>query len=191
MSAVFARPEYRWRTVRQPLEYLQDLWNRLQDWLDSFQRSSPLLFNLFLVALIVALAALLAHVGYVMWKVLHPTADTGPAPVPAARRLADARAYLERADELAAAGRYADALALRFVAALLELDRARALTFHPSKTPAEYVHEARLDPAGRESLADLVARLYRHLFGAVPCDASAYQDFGAAARLVIQHVVPN
>src|SRR5439155_16915477 len=86
------------------------------------------------------------------------------------------------------AGRYAEALAHRFVSLILELERRHALTFHPSKTPAEYVREARLDESGRASLADLVARLYRHLFGAVPCDANVYREFGVAAETVFRHV---
>src|SRR2546430_12087790 len=127
--------------------------------------------------------------GYVVWRITRPTVHT-PARAGGASglRLEDGRAHRERADELARAGRYVEALAHRFVALLLELERRRALTVHPSKTPAEYVREARLDESGRASFADLVARLYRHVFGAVPCDAATYQDFGAAADAVFRHV---
>src|SRR5947208_14696553 len=104
--------------------------------------------------------------------------------------LADARAQRVRAEELARAGRYAEALAHRFVALVLDLERRRALAFHPSKTPAEYVGEARLDAAGRASLAGLVGRLYRHLFGGVPCDEGGYREFGAAADELGRHVAP-
>ena len=38
--------------------------------------------------------------------------------------------------------------------------------------------------------ADLVGRLYRHVFGAVPCADPEYRDFTAAADLVLQHVAP-
>ena len=75
--------------------------------------------------------------------------------------------------ELARAGRYAEALGQRFLALVLELDRRKALRFHASKTPAEYVGEARLTDRGRASLAGLVAQLYRHLFAAVPCGSCA------------------
>src|SRR2546422_6493963 len=44
-------------------------------------------------------------------------------------------------------------------ALVLELERRRALAFHPSKTPAEYVGEARLDAAGRASLDRKSTRL--------------------------------
>ena len=77
----------------------------------------------------------------------------------------------------------------RFIALLLELDRADALTFHPSKTPAEYVREARLGATGRATLAGLVSRLYHHVFGAEPLDERGYREFGAAAGTVLHHVI--
>src|SRR3989442_1145891 len=121
--------------------------------------------------------------GYVVWRITRPTARTpaGGAEGIGGRELEDARAHRARAEELARAGRYAEALAYRFVALVLELERRRALAFHPSKTPAEYVGEARLDAAGRASLAELVARLYRPLFGGVPRGEGGDREFGAAA----------
>jgi len=70
---------------------------------------------------------------------------------------ADAAATARQVEELARAGRYAEALGHRFLALVLELDRRKALRFHASKTPAEYVWEARLTEMGRASLAGLVA----------------------------------
>src|SRR5206468_2981202 len=121
--------------------------------------------------LLVVLVALLAHLGYTAWRVYESTVRrVGPAASAGAPVLADARAHLTRADALARAGRYAEALGHRFIAVVLELERAKALKFHPSKTPAEYVAEARLDDTGKGLFASLVASLYRHLFGAEPVD---------------------
>src|SRR3989442_6864899 len=108
--------------------------------------------------------------GYVVWRITRPTARTPAVGAEGigGRELADARAHRARAEELARAGRHAEALAYRFVALVLELERRRALAFHPSQTPAEYLGEARLDAAGRPSLAAVLARLYRHLFGGGP-----------------------
>ncbi len=189
IAEVFARPEYHWVTGRSPLQWLAELVGRLLDWLRRTQEGHPAAFTLLLVGLIVALVALLAHMAYVVWRITRPTVRTaagrGAAP---GLLLEDARAHRERAEWLARAGRYAEALAHRFVAVVLDLDGRQAVKFHPSKTPAEYVGEARLDASGRASLADLVARLYRHLFGAVPCDERAYREFAAEAELVFQHV---
>ncbi len=189
LSEVFARPEYRWVERTNPIQWLMDLWHRLQDWLDAVQTSHPAGFKVLLAGLVLLLVAMFAHIGYVVWRITRPTirAPVGPAGA-AAGPLEDAGAHLIRAGELARAGRYAEALAHRFIAVVLQLERAQALTFHLSKTPAEYLAEARLDGAGRESLAELVARLYRHLFGGVPCDEGGYREFGATAQLVLRHV---
>ena len=191
LADVFARPEYVWEPRFSLGDWIREQALRLFDWIGRQQTAHPAAFKVVLGILIAVLVGLLLHMGYVVWRITRPTARTpaGPAPV-GGLRLEDARAHRRRADELARAGRYAEALAHRFVALLLELEQQRALTVHPSKTPAEYVREARLDESGRASLADLVARLYRHVFGAVPCDAATYQAFGAAADAVFRHVAP-
>jgi hypothetical protein len=136
---------------------------------------------------------LLVHVGYVMWRIVRPAARTGTGNTAAAAGIImDAAAHLAQADALARSGRFAEALGHRFLAVVLELDRLKALRFHASKTPAEYVGEARLTDAGRATLAGLVAQLYGHLFGAVPCDAGEYEAFGASAQELARgrHVAP-
>jgi len=189
---VFARPEYRWSERPDPWGWIVGVWYRLLDWLDTVQRGHPAGFKVLLAVLALVLVGLLAHMGYVVWRITRPTARTPAVGAEGigGRELADARAHRARAEELARAGRYAEALAYRFVALVLELERRRALAFHPSKTPAEYVGEARLDAAGRASLAELVARLYRHLFGGVPCDEGGYREFGAVADELGRHVAP-
>ncbi len=192
LAEVFARPDYRWVERRSLFDWLAELWRRLLDWLGAVQQAHPAGFKALLAALIVLLAGVLAHMAFVVWRITRPTARTPPGAAAGAElRLDDARAHRERAEELVRAGRYAEALAHRFLAVVLELERLQALTFHPAKTPAEYVGEARLDLSGRASLADLVARLYRHLFGAVPCDEQTYRAFAAAADLVCEHVTPG
>ena len=175
------------------VSWLARQWHNLLEWLKRFSTQHPIGFDIGLALVVVALIALLVHIGYVMWRVVRPTARTGRAKAAAlAGVVADAAAHLAYAEELARAGRYAEALGHRFLALVLELDRRKALRFHASKTPAEYVGEARLTDRGRASLDDLVARLYRHLFAAVPCDAGEYQMFRDAAQELTrgQYVVP-
>jgi hypothetical protein len=190
LAEVFARPEYRWNEGQSLGDWAMSRWRMLQQWLENLATVNPALYRVVLGGLLVVLLVLCVHVAYVLWQVLRPPAGPGVVAVPARppRHPASARA---RADELAAAGQYVDALAQRFVATLLDLERLRAVVFHPAKTPAEYVDEARLDGPGRESLAALVAGLYRHVFGARPCDAQAYRAFGAAADDLLRHVTPG
>ena len=191
LADVFARPEYVWVPRFSLGDWIREQWLRLLDWIGRQQTAHPAAFKVVLGILIAVLVGLLLHMGYVVWRITRPTARTPPGPAqPGGVRLEDARAHRQRADELARAGRYAEALAHRFVALLLALEQQQALKVDPSKTPAEYVREARLDASGRASLADLVARLYGHVFGAVPCDANTYKAFGAAADAVFRRVAP-
>ena len=193
VGQVFARPEYQWVERRRVVSWLARQWHNLIEWLNRLSAQHPVGFDIGLALVVVALVALLVHMGYVMWRIVRPAARTGQTKTPVgARVVADAAAHLAYAEELARAGRYAEALGHRFLALVLELDRRKALRFHASKTPAEYVGEARLTDRGRASLGSLVAQLYRHLFGAVPCDVGEYESFGDAAQELArgQYVVP-
>ncbi len=192
VGAVFARPEFQWTERRRVLGWLANLWYRLIDWLNRMADQHPLGYEVFIGLVVVALVFLLVHVGYVVWRIVRPSARAGDAPAGAEHVIVDAASHLARAAELARAGRYAEALGHRFLAVVLDLDRLKALRFHPSKTPAEYIGEARLDDLGRASFTSLVAQLYRHLFGAIPCDEAEYDAFGSAAQELStgQHVVP-
>lgn len=188
LAEVFARPAYDWVEAASLRSWIADWFRSIRDWLNTLEQSNPALFKLLIGALLLLLVALLVHIGYVLWRILRrvpePAATPGFVKGPV---VWDAAAHLAHAEALAAAGRWVEALGHRFQALVLELDRRRAVRFHPSKTPAEYVGEAALDARGRQSLVDVVARLYRHVFGAAPCDAECYRAFGDAAQLVVHH----
>jgi hypothetical protein len=178
---VFARSEYAWRAPQR--HWLTDLWRRFLDWLQDVDRHHPVAMQLLLWSAIAVLAVILVHWGYVAFRIYRSTVQAGSAtaagPLPA---IVDARTHLVQAEALAREGRYAEALAHRFMHLVLELERRDAVKVHPSKTPAEYAREARLGADGRATLAGLVARLYHHVFGAEPCDERAYGEFSAAAQ---------
>ena len=190
---VFSRTEFQWVERHRVLSWLIQQWNNFREWLNRLAEQHPLGYNIGLGLLSIVLVALVVHIGYVVWRIVRPRARTGmQAAASRPGNIVNAAWHLARAEELARAGHYAEALAHRFLAAVLELDRIGALRFHASKTPAEYVGEARLDETGRASLAQMVAQLYRHLFGAVPCDEREYQSFGVAAQELAtrRHVLP-
>ena len=190
---VFARPEYQWVARRHPLQWLANWWLKLLAWMQDLSSHHPRAATALVWGCAILLVAILAHAGWVTWRVYRSSvrAVGAGATQPGGMRLEDARAHRRRAELLARDGRFGEALAHEFMAVILDLETAQALRFHPSKTPAEYVNEAQLDATGRATLAGLVARLYRHLFGAAPLDESAYRAFGADAQLVLQHVHPH
>lgn len=190
---MFARPEYDWIERLHFVSWVQARWHDLTQWLDRISQQHPLSFNLVLALATLALLLLLVHIGYVVVRIVRPAVRTGAtASAVTGGKIMDATAHLRLAEELAAAGRYTEALAHRFMAVLLDLDGRKALRFHASKTPAEYIGEVRLDDSGRASFTTLVASLYRHLFAAIPCDETEYAAFGAAAQELARgpHVVP-
>jgi hypothetical protein len=191
LHAVFTRPEYRWEDSRLVFRWLGSQWQRLLEWLATYQRGHPTQYVIVLAVLVTILVAILVHFGYVAWRVVQPTLQPARSLVSVGPPLDDARAHLDRAAALAAAGRYAEALAHRFLALLRQLETRQALRFHPAKTPAEYVHEAQLDAQGRERLGALVTSLYAHLFGARPVTAEQYSEFGLIAERVRDHVASH
>jgi uncharacterized protein DUF4129 len=189
---VFARQEYDWVQTGQRAHWLRDLWLHFRNWLDGFSARHPVGATVLFWVALIALIALLLHIGLTIWRIYRTTVQRpGVAGPLAAPVLLDGRGHLERAEALARAGRYTEALGHRFLALLLELDRADALRFHPSKTPAEYIREARLGASGRATLAELVTRLYHHVFGAEPLDELGYRDFGSAAGALVHDVLPR
>lgn len=182
LRTVFAAREYQWTGTETSnawvwlLEHLQ----RALEWLANLRVAFPIHYYVLLGVLTLLLVVILVHLTWVVWRSFQPASGAG-VPVVVTGPVRDAAWHLAEALRLGAAGRFAEALAHRFLAAVLDLDARRVLQFHPSKTPAEYAREARLDDIGRSELADLVASLYRHLFGGAPCDAAEWQRFDARA----------
>jgi hypothetical protein len=182
LREVFAAREYDWGLPNSPLIWLREQFLGLLTWFAGLEQSHPATYSLLLAAMVLVLLVIIAHVVYVLsraFRAVTPEAATGHAAGGGGPR--DASWHLAEAGRLSAAGRYAEALSHRFLALVLELEGRKALTFHVSKTPAEYVTEARLDGDGRGRLRLLVLALYRHLFGRAPCTSAEWATFDREA----------
>lgn len=188
LDRVFTASEFAWRPLRNPFQFLLDLLARLQRWLGRLEDVHPVAYYALLVGLTIALVGILSHLGYLVWRALRPVELPAGAAAAPRREVRDAAWYLHEAERLASEGRYTDALVHRFLALVQELGARRALTIHPSKTPAEYAREARLDEPGRRALSDLVGVLYRHVFGGAPCGSAELAWFGARAEEVTERL---
>lgn len=187
LRRVFASQEYEWEDVRDPLDFVRELHAALLEWLQAFQESHPVAYVVFLAIVSALLLGILAHFAYLVWRSLKPLAISEPDVARAAGKPRDAAWHKQEAQRLMGEGHYAEALAHRFTALLLELDARKAVVFHPSKTPAEYVGEARLDADGRTALTVLVGTLYRHLFGGAPCTLDEARTFDRRAAELATH----
>jgi hypothetical protein len=188
LRAVFAAREYQWKktATSHTWAWLMERLQRAVEWLEHLRLAFPIHYYILLGVLALVLIVVLVHLTWVVRRSFRPVQRVG-APAAMTGPIRDAAWHLAEALRLGAAGRFAEALAHRFLAAVLDLDARRVLQFHPSKTPAEYAREARLDDFGRSELADLVASLYRHLFGAAPLDAAEWQRFDARAAGIELH----
>lgn len=181
VSDVLAAPAYDWHQGRSLTAWLRTVWRALLAWLERFAQDHPVGYVVFLLALTAVLIALLVHMGWVLHRALNPSqraAHEAPRKEPIIR---DAAWHLAEARRAADLGRFAEALAHRFHALVLELDRHRVVMAHPAKTPAEYAREARLPPERRVALEALVAMLYAHLYGGLPAGLSEWERFDGAA----------
>ena len=190
LRAVFAAREYHWTGTSNAWVWLMERLQRAIEWLQNLRLAFPIYYYGLLGVLILALIAIVGHLSWVIWRSLRPVAGIA-APAALTGPVRDAVWHHAEALRLSAEGQFAEALAHRFLAAVLDLDARRVLQFHPSKTPAEYADEARLDDVGRSELADLVASLYRHLFGGAPCDTAEWRRFDAVAAGIGLHAAPR
>ena len=121
VGQVFSRPEFQWLERRRLVSWLARQWHNLVEWINHLADRYPVGFNVGLAIVVVLLIVLLVHVAYVMWRIVRPAARTGAGQTAAgAGIIMDAAAHLARADALARAGRYAEALGHRFLAVVLE-----------------------------------------------------------------------
>jgi hypothetical protein len=166
LDSVFSTSPYQWAPQSAALRLVSEWWNWLVRWLDGLKTHNPLLFRIFLAAVLLAWVAVFVHAAWLVWLTLRGAAraDRSVA-LPVAGERHGAEWYSRAADRAAAEGRLAEALQLAFVALALTLEGQGLLQYHPSKTPAECAREARLAGSDRERLRDLVRSLYSYAFG--------------------------
>jgi hypothetical protein len=180
LHRVFAAREYDWTVRTDPWAWVRQEFVRFADWLDGLRHTHPVAYIVILLGMVTILTVITVHLTWILRRAMRAAVEGAGV---AARGTAphDAAWYRDLARRLGAEGRYREALAQRFQALVLELDQRGAVRFHPSKTPGEYVREARLPDGDRGAFSALVAQLYRHLFGGVPASSDAWNAFDTAA----------
>lgn len=182
LDTVFSSPTYRWETREDPFGVVRRTWLALQRWVAELREQNPQLFEVFFWGLIVVLVAIILHAAWVAYRTVRAASRregesfAGEHTVPR-----DARWYGQLAAGFAADGRYAEAMQADFLRLVLELEARNVTRFHASKTPGEYVHDAKLGDVGRRELRELVGMLYRYAFARVPCDQADFDEWRSRA----------
>ncbi|MGD8868190.1 MAG: DUF4129 domain-containing protein [Gemmatimonadales bacterium] len=169
VRGAMSRGEFNWRERPVIVDKLAELWRWLMGRLEELGQIHPVAYWLIVAGLLAILMAILVHIGWTLSRAFRQPESVTAAEAPSTAALRDASWHRGEAERLRAAGRFIEALAHHFIALLLDLDQRKIVRFHPSKTPREYVDEAGLEPAGQAAFADLVSRLYGHVFGGVAC----------------------
>lgn len=179
---VMAAPVYDWETPHDSWGAVREFFARFSEWLDRLLQHHPVIYWAVMIGgAALLLAMLVPLVVKAVAAARAPRTLGRPADGRRVVAVHDAAWHLAEMARLRAAGRYADALAHRFVALLLTLQGAGALTVRAWKTPAEYVRDATLDAGRREELGGLVRTLYDVLFAGRSCDAPALDEFDRRA----------
>jgi hypothetical protein len=166
LDSVFATDPYQWSPPPPLFQLLKEWWGMLVAWLEGLRTDNPLLFRVFLVAILAVWVAIFVHAAWLVWHTVRGASRSERAPLPeAAGERRDADWYSRAADRAAEDGRFAEALQLAFVAIALTLDAGGLLKYQASKTPAECAREARLSASDRDRLRGLVRTLYAGAFG--------------------------
>lgn len=163
-AAVFASPAYAWTPPSATESWLLRTAGRVGTWLLALQEAHPGLMRALLWAMV---AVLLAATLRGAWDAYHavrrrhePQSRGAARPMPrTGARSADA--LTAEAEALAAAGRIADAMRLRWAAFDLALRDVGTLQTARALTPRELVGELRAVPARQAALAPALATLYR------------------------------
>jgi len=187
VKEVFAGPTYQWDRPRSIFLVVGEWFQRVAKMLDSLQESHPLGYYVVLGLLTGLLIAILAHFAYLVWRVIRAQPELRTKAVMRGTSSRSADWYMDESRRLMSEGHFAEALASRFRALLLNLDRIQVIRFHPSKTPAEYLPEIRLDDDQRGMFGGLIGELYRHLFGGVACSQIEVRRFDEIATHLESH----
>jgi hypothetical protein len=187
LDEVFGAERYRWEIPPSPWAWVVEQWLRLTAWLAGLAVEHPGAYYALVVGLIVLLVAILVHLTYLTVLAFRKPADDIEARAITAHEARNAVWYLREAERLEEEGRLSESLAYRFAALVYVLDRNKVIRAHPSKTPAEYLHEAQLGPTGKDAFTGTIQWLYEHLFGGRPLDPSALAEFDRRAEDVVAH----
>jgi len=182
LDSVFTGRDYHWVVQPQSMSVLRRWLNGLQAWLAGLRDAHPVGFGVFEAALIVIVLAIFVHAGWVLVRAVRPGGPGSGGALPSASTARRDQAWYRReADRLAAEGRFVEAVQADFLALVLALDAARLLRFHPSKTPAEYAAEARLERGAQVEFGELVQSLYGYAFARRPCGADEFMSWRSRA----------
>jgi hypothetical protein len=111
---------------------------------------------------------------------------TGDEAAPGEVKARPPEAVLGAADELAAAGRFVEAMHVLLLQGLADIRRGLDEQFADSLTSREILRSTRLSDAGRDSLRDIINRVELSYFGRYPAALADYVACRASFNALVQ-----
>ncbi|MGB7212939.1 MAG: DUF4129 domain-containing protein [Gemmatimonadales bacterium] len=179
LDSVFANAAYAWHAVpasvepvwirwlRDVIKWVAGLWQRLTGHGGVGSSAIPwVLMGIGILLLVHGLFRIASSA-----RVAHEAALAHGA-LPGTRH--DDSWFRQRADALAAEGRFAEAMVAAFHGMMWRLDQRGMVAHHPSRTPRELACDAKVGASDGRTLAVLVGQLYAGAFGGLPIDPAQY-----------------
>lgn len=182
LDSVFANAAYAWHAVpsdatpgwvrwlRDLVTWVGDLWRRLTGHGDAGLTVLP--WVLIAIGVLLLVHGLLRFAASA--RVAHDAA-VGRVTAPGLRH--DDAWFRQRADALAAQGRFAEAMVAAFHGIMWRLDQRGLVTHHPSRTPSELARDAKVGASEGRTLSLVVGELYAAAFGGLPIGPAQYRDW--------------
>lgn len=186
LDDVFQGSAYAWETSRGIGDVLWRAFWEVVRWIVRLEDTHPVVYWALVIGGVLVVAAVMAHAIVLVVRTMRKPSATSTGTITRTALARDAEWHRRQAATLAAGGRFLDAMGHMFAALVLELDRRKALRYHPSKTPAEYLREVDVAPERREQLRQLVDDLYAALFGGRVPQAEDWADFAGRVRAFVE-----
>ncbi len=172
LEGILARPEFSNRDPFWMFRWVKDFF----EWLRSLQETSPLLFVLIVVGLILVLVALLAHIVWTLSRAFFVGRDATAGGEAAEQRARLSRTYHEEARRRAAAGEFTEAVRYLFLALVYRFDEDGRVLFQRAYTNREYLTLFADRPGVGDGLRVFVDTLDDHWYAERPTDARRYEE---------------
>jgi hypothetical protein len=174
------------KLLRKTLEWLRELGEGLAD----LRLSQPALFWIIMLAMFAVLALLLWHIAYSVSLAFRGTPKLAPEAAPEGGATLYFRRLWQRAEELAAAGDYTEAIRHLLLALLARIEAGKVALL-PGWTNREIVARLRLDEERRGRLAGFVGMADRLWYGRRPASEEDYRRSQAVIATFLRSPAPD
>jgi hypothetical protein len=174
LTRVYDRPEFSSKPSNF-VAWLLEALERFFSWLGTLQGGAPVLFWLMVIGCIVLLVLMVGHITWTVARSIYvgrrPRVGSGAEQ---RRRLSDG--FRARADSLADAGEFTEAVRLLFLSLVYAFDEAGRVPFRPALTNREYLLFFDDRPVIAGSLRVFVDLLDANWYGQRATEGSEYDD---------------